>query len=59
MKHQLSDYGVKLRILLIKYDNTSVINLIKNLILPSQKKQVNIRLHFIRDFIRDHVEKRN
>lgn len=51
MKHQLSDYGVNLGVILVKCDTTSVINLTKNLILHSRKKYIELRYHFIKDRI--------
>ena len=53
MKHQLEDYGISLDHILIKCDNTSVINLTKNPIQHSRTKHIEIRYHFIRD----HVQK--
>lgn len=53
MKEQLNDYSVKLRVVLIRCDNTSSINLTKNPILHSWEKYFDTRHHFIRD----HVEK--
>lgn len=48
MKQHLNDKGINLEIVLIKSDNTNIINLTKNLILHSQTKHVEIRHHFIR-----------
>lgn len=53
MKQQLNDYGVKLRVVPIKCDNISAINLTKNPILHSQDEHIDVRHHFIRD----HIEK--
>lgn len=33
MKHQLSDYGVKLGVIPVKCDNTNIVNLMKNMVL--------------------------
>jgi transposase InsO family protein len=53
MKQQLSDFGINLKTVPIKCDNTSAINLTKNPILHSRTKHIEIRHHFIRD----HVQK--
>ena len=53
MKQQLSDYGLKLDHIPIRCDNTSAINLSKNLILHFRTKHIEIRHHFLRD----HVQK--
>ena len=52
-KQQLMDYGVKIYHIPIKYDNTSVINLSKNLIQHSRTKHIDIRHHFLRDHIQN------
>ena len=51
MKHQLEDYGISLDHLPIKCDNTSAINLTKNHIQHSRTKHIEIRYHFIRDYV--------
>ena len=53
MRQQLSDYGLMIDHILIRYDNTSAINLSKNPILHSRTKHIEIRHHFLRD----HVQK--
>nr|KYP54487.1 Retrovirus-related Pol polyprotein from transposon TNT 1-94 [Cajanus cajan] len=53
MKQQLKDYGTKLNRIPLRCDNTSAINLIKNPILHSRTKHIEIRHHFLRD----HVQK--
>jgi len=53
MRQQLSDYGLMLDHIPIRCDNTSAINLSKNLILHSRTKHIEIRHHFLRD----HVQK--
>jgi hypothetical protein len=53
LKQQLLDYDIKLQHIPIKCDNTSAINLTKNLVLHSRTKHIEIRHHFLRD----HVEK--
>ena len=52
---QLSDNGLKLDHISIQCDNTSAINLSKNLIMHSITKHIEIRHHFLRD----HVQKGN
>ena len=37
------------------YDNTSAINLSKNLVQDSKSKHIEIRYHFIRDLVEDKV----
>lgn len=49
MKLQLLDFSVKLYNIPIKCDNTSAINLMKNPILHSRTKHIEIMHHFIRD----------
>ena len=53
LKQQLSDYGLDLRCISIRCDNTSAINLTKNPIMHSRTKHIDIRHHFLRD----HVQK--
>ena len=48
IKQQLEDYGMPQIKISIKYDNTSDINLSKNLIQHSRTKHIKIRHHFIR-----------
>ena len=47
------DYGIKLDHILIKCDNTSAINFSKNPILHSRTKYIDIRHHFLRDYIQN------
>ena len=47
------DYGIKLDHIPIKCDNTSVINLNKNLIQHSRTKHIDIRHHFLRDHVQN------
>ena len=51
IKQQLKDYGIILNKILIKYENTSAINLSKNPILHSRSKHIEIRHHFLRDHV--------
>ena len=53
LKQQLLDYGIELKSIPIKCDNTSVINMTRNPILHSRTKHIEIRHHFLRD----HVQK--
>ena len=48
-KQQLMDYGITINHIAIKCDNTSAINLSKNLIQHSRTKHIDIRHHFLRD----------
>ena len=47
------DYDIKLDHIKIKCDNTSAINLSKNLIQHSRTKHIDIRHHFLRDHIQN------
>ena len=49
MKQQLEDFGVNLDHIPLKCDNTSEINLIKNHVMHSRTKYIEIQHHFIRD----------
>ena len=51
MKQQISDYGIILDHILIRYDNTSAINLSKNPVQHSRTKHIEIRHHFLRDHV--------
>ena len=51
MKNMLEDYGIYLKNIHIKCDNTSAICLTKNLIQHSRTKHIDIRYHFIRDYV--------
>ena len=53
IKNQLEDYSVRYTKIPILCDNTSAINLSKNLIHRSRSKHIEIKHHFIRD----HVQK--
>jgi len=53
MKQKISDYGIFLDHIPIRCDNTSAINLSKNLVQHSRTKHIEIRHHFLRD----HVQK--
>ena len=47
------DYGIKLDHIPIKCDNTSTINLSKNLIQYSRTKHIDIRHHLLRDHVQN------
>ena len=49
IKQQLSDFGITMYNVLIFCDNTSAINITKNLVQHSRTKHIEIRHHFIRD----------
>jgi hypothetical protein len=51
MKKLLSDYGFTQDTMVIHYDNTSAINISKNPVQHSLAKHIDIRHHFIRDFV--------
>ena len=55
MKQMLKDYDIEQGITSIHYDNSSVSNISKNLILHSQTKYIEIHHHFIRDLVEDKV----
>ena len=46
LKQQLCDYGVNLGCIRLKCDNTSAINITKNLAMHSRTKHIDIRHHF-------------
>ena len=48
---QLEDYDIKQSKIIIKCDNTSAIILSKNLIQHSRSKHIEIRYHFIREYV--------
>ena len=49
----MEDYEIKFNHILIGCDNTSVIQLTKNLILHSRTKHIEIRHHFIREHVKE------
>ena len=51
MKQQLEDFGVNLDHIPLNCDNTSAINLTKNLVMHSRTKHIEIRHHFLRDHV--------
>ena len=53
IKQQLIDFGIELKNIFIRCDNTSAINLIKTLIQHSRSKYIEIRHHFIREHVQN------
>ena len=53
MQELLIDYGIYQKHLTIYCDNTSVINISKNLVQHSWTKHIEIQHHFIREFVED------
>jgi len=51
MKHQLEDYQINANSIPIYCDNTAAICLSKNPILHSRAKHIEIKHHFIRDYV--------
>ena len=55
MKKLLPDYRIPQDTMCVFCDNTSVINLSKNLVQHSKLKHIEIRYHFIQDLVEDKV----
>ena len=55
MKKILYDYGISQDTMCIFCDNTSAINLSKNLIQHLKSKHIEIQYHFIRDLVEEKV----
>ena len=55
MKHQLADYQITKNYIPIYCDNTPAICLSKNHILHSRAKHIEIKHHFIRDYVQKRV----
>ena len=55
MKKLLHDYGIPQDTMCVFCDNTSAINLSKNLVQHSKSKHIEIRYYFIRDLVEDKV----
>ncbi|XP_073288417.1 secreted RxLR effector protein 161-like [Primulina huaijiensis] len=51
MKQMIEDYGLKSEPLVMYCDNSSAINISKNLVQHSRTKHIDIRDHFIRDLV--------
>jgi hypothetical protein len=54
MKHQLEDYQIKLHSIPLLCDNTAIC-LSKNPILHSRAKHIEIKHHFVRDYVQKGV----
>jgi hypothetical protein len=55
MKKLLYDYGFNQDTMIINCDNTSAINISKNLVQHSRTKHIDIRHHVIRDLVESRV----
>jgi len=55
MKHQLEDYQINANSIPIYCDNTAAICLSKNSILHSRAKHIEIKHHFIRDYVQKRI----
>ena len=55
MKQMLEDYGMFEDNLAVFWDNTSVIDISKNLIQHSKTKHIDIHHHFIRDLVESKI----
>ena len=51
----LADYGIVLDSFIVFCDNTSAINISKNLVQHFRTKHINIRHHFIRDLVESNM----
>ena len=56
MKKLLHDYGISQDTMCVFYDNTSTINISKNLVQHSMSKHIKIRYHFICDLMEGKME---
>ena len=56
MKKLLHDYGISQETISVFSDNTSVINLSKNLVQHSKSKHIEILYHFIHDLVEDKIK---
>jgi hypothetical protein len=55
MKKMLCDYGFTQDTMIINCDNTSAINISKNLVQHSRTKHIDIKHHFLRDLVESEV----
>ena len=55
MKYQLEDYQISSNSIPLYCDNTAAIHLSKNPILHSRAKHIEIKHHFIRDYVQKGV----
>ena len=51
MKKILTDYGISQDTMVVYYDNSSAIDISKNLVQYSKTKYIEIRYHFITDLV--------
>ena len=51
----LKDYGIEQGTMNMHYDNSSAINIPKNLVLHSRTNHIEIHHHFIKDLVKDKV----
>ena len=50
MKHMMKDIGITFKeAVIIYYDNTSTVNMSKNLVLHSKTKHISIKYHVLRE----------
>ena len=56
MRKLLHDYGISQETISVFSDNTSVINLSKNLVQHSKSKHIEILYHFIHDLVEDKIK---
>ena len=55
MKQMLKDYGIEQGTMNLYCDNSSVVNISKNLVIYYHTKHIEIRHHFIQDLVEDKV----
>ena len=55
MKQILKDYEIEQGTMNIHFENSSVINISKNLVLHSHIEHIEIRYHFFRDLIEERL----
>ena len=55
MKQMLKDYGIEQGSMNLYCDNTSAINISKNLVQHSRTKHIDIKHHFIRELVEEGV----
>jgi hypothetical protein len=55
MKYQLEDYQIRIISIPLLCDNTAAIYLSKNPILHSRAKHIEIKHHFVRDYVQKGV----
>ena len=51
IQHQLEDYGLKFNKTPIYCDNSTAVQIVKNRIQHSKTKHIDIKIHFIRDYV--------